>query len=166
MADRRISELPEKDIPAADDVLSGVDSATGTNAKFPISALATASQLAALVARVTALESGGTPGTHTRYFGWSDDQVIAPADFAAAATSSTNMGNLPARSANGYIWFAVPETEGYPTSIMVSGFPQDIVNYPQQAGTVDDSNGEPHLVGVSSRIQFSGLAGEAIEVVY
>ena len=134
------------------------------SSRYPDSA--TAAALVALAARVTVLEAAGAVGTHTRYFGWSDDNVIATADFAAAETSSTNMGTLPARAANGYIWFAVPETEGYPTSIMVGGFPQNIVNYPQQAGTVDDAGGEPHLVGVSSRVQFSGLAGEDIEVVY
>ena len=106
-------------------------------------------------------------GDHTRYFGWSDDRVIATADFGAAGMSSSNVGTLPQRATNGYIWFAVPETAGYPSSLHIDNGPIDqIAVYVQQAGTVDDLNGQPHLVGVSFDIQGSVLSGQEIELGY
>ena len=106
-------------------------------------------------------------GDHTRYFGWSDDRVIATADFGAAGMSSSNVGSLPQRATNGYIWFAVPEAAGYPSSLHVDNGPIDqIAVYVQQAGTVDDLNGQPHLVGVSFDIQGAVLSGQEIELGY
>ena len=106
-------------------------------------------------------------GDHTRYFGWSDDRVIETADFAAASMSRSNVGTLPQRTTNGYIWFAVPEAAGYPASLHVDNGPIDqIAVYVQQAGTVDDLNGDPHLVGVSFDIQGAVLSGQEIELGY
>ena len=53
-------------------------------------------------------------GDHKRYFGWSDDRTIATVDFAAAESSDSNVGMLPARSTNGYLWIGVPDAAGYP----------------------------------------------------
>ena len=104
-------------------------------------------------------------GDHTRYFGWSDDRVIDTADFSTAATSSSNVGSLPQRATNGYIWFAVPEAAGYPASLHIDNGPIDqIAVYVQQAGTMDDLNGQPHLVGVSFDIQTLRLSGQEIEL--
>ena len=53
----------------------------------------------------------------TRYFGWSDDRVIATADLSSADESDTNIGEMPARSTNGYFYAAVPESVGEPASL-------------------------------------------------
>ena len=81
--------------------------------------------------------------------------------------SSSNVGTLPQRATNGYIWFAVPEAAGYPASLHVDNGPIDqIAVYVEQAGTVDDLNGQPHLAGVSFDIQGSVLSGQEIELGY
>ena len=53
----------------------------------------------------------------TRYFGWSDDQVIATADLSSADESTSNVGEMPARSTYGYFYAAVPEDVGEPASL-------------------------------------------------
>ena len=106
-------------------------------------------------------------GDHTRYFGWSDDRVIATADFAGASTSTTNEGTLPTRISDGYIWFGVPEAAGYPAELHLNNGPIDqLPVFVQQAGTVDDANGDPHIVGVSFDIQGKSLSQEEIELGY
>ena len=130
-----------------------------------VSGLATAAQIQEIQQRLDALEASGGMGAHLRYFGWSDDRVIAAGDFAAANSSLNNMGVLPARSSNGYIWIAVPESVGYPSGVRIAGGSQ-VQQVPQLAGTVNDPNGEPHLIGVTSRLQAPTVAGDSIELVY
>ena len=69
---------------------------------------------------------GGTPvvGTHTRYFGWSDDQTIESSDLADAATDPTsNSGTLPApQRETATFSSAVPSAQGYPTQVFLGGF--------------------------------------------
>ena len=104
---------------------------------------------------------------HARFFGWSDDRLIEAADFSGAATSDSNVGILPARSTNGYLWFGVPVAAGYPASLHINSGPiNQLAVFVQQAGTVDDSNGQPHFVGVSFDIQSFVLADEQIELGY
>ena len=104
---------------------------------------------------------------HVRYFGWSDDKVIATADFAAASTSETNKGTLPVRSTDGYIWFAVPEAAGYPGSLHLNEGPLDqLAVFVRQLGLVDDLNGDPQIVGISFDIQGAALSGQAIAIGY
>ena len=43
--------------------------------------------------------------------------MIETADFAGAATSTTNEGTLPTRISDGYIWFGVPVAAGYPAEL-------------------------------------------------
>ena len=106
-------------------------------------------------------------GDHTRYFGWADKRVIETAEFAFASSSSSNAGVLPARSSDGYIWFAVPDAAGYPASLHLDNGPIDQIGvFVRQAGTVDDADGDPHIVGVSFDIQGSALSGQAIELGY
>ena len=106
-------------------------------------------------------------GDHTRYFGWSDDRLIETVDFGSAATSDSNEGLLPARATNGYIWFAVPEAAGYPSSLHIDNGPVDQLGvFVRQAGTVDDANGNAHIVGVSFDIQGAALSLEEIELGY
>ena len=108
-----------------------------------------------------------TTSDHSRYFGWSDKRLIETAEFAHAATSSSNAGTLPARVHNGYLWFAVPVAAGYPASLHINSGPLDQLGvFVQQTGTVDDSNGNPHFVGVSFDIQSFVLGGEEIELGY
>ena len=101
---------------------------------------------------------------HSRYFGWSDDRVIETVDFGAAATSNSNVGTLPPRATNGYLWIGVPESAGYPRGMRLAGGSL-VQGIPQLAGTVDDTNGAPHLVGVTSRQQ-AASSGVGIELVY
>ena len=104
---------------------------------------------------------------HTRYFGWSDKRVIETTEFAGASTASSNEGLLPQRATDGYIWFAVPEAAGYPATLHLNNGPIDQLSvFVRQAGTVDDANGDPHIVGVSFDIQSAGLSNEEIEIGY
>ena len=104
---------------------------------------------------------------HTRYFGWSDDRVIETVDFGAAASSMSNTGILPTRATNGYLWFGVPESAGYPSSLHIdNGSIDQLPVFVRQAGTVDDTAGNPHIVGVSFDIQTLLLAGQEIELGY
>ena len=108
-----------------------------------------------------------TTSDHARFFGWSDDRLIEAADFSGAATSDSNVGILPGRSTNGYIWFAVPVAAGYPASLHINSGPLNQLSvFVEQVGTVDDSNGQPHFVGVSFDIQSFVLADEQIELGY
>ena len=104
---------------------------------------------------------------HTRYFGWSDDRVIETVDFGAAASSMSNTGILPTRATNGYLWFGVPASAGYPSSLHIdNGSIDQLPVFVRQAGTVDDTAGNPHIVGVSFDIQTLLLAGQEIELGY
>ena len=108
-----------------------------------------------------------TTSDHVRYFGWSDDRLIETADFGAASSFNSNAGTLPQRATNGYVWFAVPVAAGYPASLHINGGPlNQIAVFVRQAGTVDDLNGQPHLVAVSFDIQTLHLSGQAIELGY
>ena len=106
-------------------------------------------------------------GDHKRYFGWSDDRVIETADFGSAETTNSDVGTLPQRATNGYIWFAVPEAAGYPSSLHLNEGPLDQLGvFVRQAGTVDDANGDPHIVGVSFDIQGLQLSGQEVGLGY
>ena len=106
-------------------------------------------------------------GDFTRYFGWADKRLITTAEFSFASTSESNEGLLPQRSTDGYIWFAVPEAAGYPATLHLNEGPLDQLGvFVRQAGTVDDANGDPHIVGVSFDIQGSALSNEEIELGY
>ena len=113
------------------------------------------------------MAAGALTGQHARYVGWSDDRVIATADFATANSAMDNDLELPARSTNGYIWFAVPEDIGYPTDLHIAGGMRDALGaYERLSGTVDDDNGDPHIIGVSFQLQTSALAGEPFVLGY
>ena len=75
------------------------------------------------IAAAAVPDTGLTPshpvhtGTHNRYVGWSDDVVIAAADLQNAAVFTSDVLTIPARVANGYLWFAVDDDVGYPDSL-------------------------------------------------
>ena len=108
-----------------------------------------------------------TPSMHARYFGWSADRTIATSDFSSATTSTTNVGALPTVVTGGFVWFAVPQSQGYPTHIYLQGNTQDQGAFWEQlAGTVDDATGEAHIVGISFRSQTSNLSGLTMTLGY
>ena len=88
-------------------------------------------------------------GAHTRYFGIKEgnSRVIVTSDFADANTSTDNEGTFPANAALGYGWIAVPEDQGEPSEVYYPPNPiNQIAGLDRQAGTVNDSNGDPHIV--------------------
>ena len=100
-----------------------------------------------------------------RYFGWSDDRVIETSDFAGFSFSQTEDGVLPDRAANGYIVFAVLESEGWPSRLFIGDGRRDVLRaFRRQAGTVDDSHGVAHIVGVTTRLQAPAVAGGPIRI--
>ena len=100
-----------------------------------------------LTTRVEALEGGGTPAMHTRYFGMSVDQTIETSDLATANTSTTDEGAFPANSVNSYMYIGVPESVGEPTGIYFPPNPTNQVHtFTRQAGTIMDSNSDPHII--------------------
>ena len=117
--------------------------------------------------RIAVLE-GGSSGNHTRYFGWDANTIVSTADFTGAETSTTDEGVLPARTqqeGNAYIFFAVPEGQGVPTEVYLSTNPTNQISlFTRQAGLVNDSNGDPHIVVRSNFLQTYQYGGEAITI--
>ena len=120
--------------------------------------------------RISDLEHGGgvvTPDQHVRYYGWADRRDIHTADLVGAATSQSNVGILPDTDDNGYLFFAVPEALGYPDAIFIQGNPDDAAFFFGRLDeTVDDNNGDPHIVGVSFNLQSSNIARHSLTLVY
>ena len=116
---------------------------------------------------------GGTvdPGDHTRYFGWKASGAIVTADFTDAETSTTDEGMLPARTmlqGNALVWVAEPEAQGEPTEIYLDGLDPNanqIGIFDRQAGTVNDDNGDPHIVMITTAAQSYLLGGTDISLV-
>ena len=116
--------------------------------------------------RITRLEGFHRAPTRIYYFGWSDDRAIDSSDFANFNSSMTFEGTLPARNTNGYVVIAVPEDEGVPAELFIAGGSDAIDAYERQAGTVDDANGDPHIVLVSRDLQTYLFAGETVVIGY
>ena len=116
------------------------------------------------------LATGVTPsGSHTRYFGWSADRVIDTPDFTGANTSTSDEGTFPARTmqeGNAYLWFAEPEDEGEATEVYLADddTTNQINTFTRQAGTIDDDNGDPHIVTVSDGLQTYLYGGADIRI--
>ena len=111
------------------------------------------------------ISSGGGGGSTTlglRYVGWSDDTdplVTADLDASMAEVNgvASNTVTIPTRSTNGYLFYALPEAAGAPSMIIVSNMflPP---TFTQQAGTVQDSEGNTYNVFVSDNL----LSGNAL----
>ena len=125
-----------------------------------------AADLGPLEARVAVLEGYHRQPTETYWFGWSDDDTIDTSDFANFDSFSTFDGTLPARTTNGHVVAAVPETEGVPTGIYIAGGGNSIDDFTRQAGTVDDLDGVPHIIMVSDDPFTFLFAGQPIRVEY
>ena len=133
-----------------------------------IDSLSTQASLDDLARRVTALETGTPePADRSHYVGWSDDRTIEASDFAAATEFDTNIGTIPARASNGYLWFSAAQTLGSPAHMYLAGGSRDnISGFPQQAGTVDDPDAVAHIVRVSQFMQIAALGGQEIRLEY
>ena len=148
------------------EIASQISSLLANNTSGNISAADLRSVLTDIIDSVS-FPASGMVGTHTRYFGWSADRTISMSDLAGANTSLTNAGTLPAQSQNAYIWFAVPQSVGYPTQLFLDGGSRDnIPHFEQLPGTVNDSGGEAHYIGISYDLQIAALGGRAIEIGY
>ena len=99
-----------------------------------------------------------------RYWGWADDTNITSDLLATANTSEANNGRLPRRLENGYIFFAVPEAQGFPDRIYLQQ--REASHYFQQQGPINNAAGEPYLVGVTLRLQSQLLSEHAIRLEY
>ena len=94
-------------------------------------------------------------GMHLRYFGWKAMGAIVTADLddslARTNSSMTDTGEYPANNVQATRWFAVPESEGQPTEHYLPPNPLiTIIGFNRQAGTIDDANGEAHIVMVAA----------------
>ena len=120
--------------------------------------------------RLSDLEHHGgvvVPDHHVRYYGWADRRDIHTADFVAAATSQSNVGILPETDDNGYVFFAVPEPLGYPDGLFIQGNPNDAIFFFERLSeTVNDNDGDPHIVGVSYNLQSRNIARHTLTLVY
>ena len=103
--------------------------------------------------------------SHKRYYGWVDSQVVTTADLAAAHVSNTDIGILPARSSNGYFWYAVPVAAEHPDGIRFLGRTRT-QSMRQLPNSVNDPDGTPYLVGITKRRQSPAVAGLGIRLVY
>ena len=92
-------------------------------------------------------------GTHNRYVGWSDDVVIAAADLQNAAVFTTDVLTIPARVANGYLWFAVDDDIGYPDSLIFSTnqVTNQISFYEERANPIT-FGGVDYVVGINPNL--------------
>ena len=119
------------------------------------------------VARITI--NAGTaphPGTHNRYVGWSGDRTIEDADFTGLVADTDDEITIPARTTNGYVWFGIEESVGYPDSAIISGNPQNqITAFEQLSGTVP-FGGDNYVIGVSHQLLSSNIAGRTITFGY
>ena len=109
------------------------------------------------------------PGTHTRYVGWVDDILsdVTEAEILAGNSASTDVLAIPPRATNGYLWFAVPQSIGYPGSLIIGVNPTNQLSaFQQQAGLVD-INGDDFLVGVNPNLlNPSAVAGQNMTLGY
>ena len=92
------------------------------------------------------------PGVHNRYIGWSDTPVVDMATLLAGALFTTDRLTVPARVANGYLWFAVDSLIGYPDSLIRGANPTNqLPFYQRQAGVLTDGMVD-YIVGLNPNL--------------
>ena len=99
-----------------------------------------------------------------RYIGWNDGSAISIADFInGLSESDTDTLTVPMQPAGlTRLWFARPESAGYPTSVFLEGTGINQVNaFTMQAGTLDVDL-TTVVVGVSNQELSHRLAGRRI----
>ena len=107
-------------------------------------------------------------GTHRRYVGWSGDVSIAAADFQSASMFTSDVLTIPARTDDGYLWFAVDADVGYPDSLIVSSNPvtNQIAFYQERAISVAFA-GIDYIIGVNPNLlNPTNLVGQTITLGY
>ena len=98
-------------------------------------------------------------GTHFRYAGWSDDGVIDQAELDGAAQFTGDVLTVPNRATNGYFFFGVDETPGYPDSILLDGNPTNqITNFLEQTAQLS-REGNTVIIGISTADLSAALSG-------
>ena len=105
-------------------------------------------------------------GTHFRYAGWSDNGIIDQAELSAAAQFTGDVLTVPNRATNGYFFFGVDETPGYPDSILLDGNPTNqITNFLQQAAQLT-REGNTVIIGISTADLSAALSGRTWTLGY
>ena len=97
---------------------------------------------------------------HDNYVGWSDDRVIADADFDTAVDFDTDTTTLGAQTTAAYIWFGRRESLDDPTSLIIGANPADQLGFYQKlAGTVTRDSID-YEIWVTYVTQSADLAGQ------
>ena len=162
-----------------DDLRDEIDSVTGSTSWRTAGGVSIQDVLDEILAGTGIDVDTSTPGqitisyapphvhTDTRYFGWSADQTIETSDFSSAEEATDNVGMVPARSGGlQYIYAAVPESAGEPADFLIGNNAVFGTPFTRQTGTVDDANGEPHIVIVTNSRQVAALGGQRAEARY
>ena len=102
-------------------------------------------------------------GTHNRYIGWSTTQSPTLVEFNAGSAQDDDTLTIPARSANGYVWFAVPKRQGQPTGLTVPNNPINVLGDFRRL-TDRDFGGESHYVYISRVAQNADIIGDGTYV--
>ena len=107
------------------------------------------------------------PGNHKRYIGWSDDVAVTQAELDVAVSFNSDVLTVPTRVANGYLWFSVPDSEGYPDSLIRQGNPTNQISFfAEQAGMLT-AEGDDYLVGLNPNLlNPASLSGQTITLGY
>lgn len=106
---------------------------------------------------------------HYRYFGWTDTDAVAAAALAASADvarAQSDVSALPSSSSSRKAFFAIPEDEGWPMQWLIGDHALFATPYDQQSGTLEDSEGVAHIVGVSAFPVSSLLGGQRTELKF
>ena len=107
------------------------------------------------------------PGTHNRYVGWSDDRTIENSDFTGLVADTDDEITIPARATNGYLWFGIEESVGYPDSAVISGNSQNQINaFEEQTGGAVTFSGDDYVIGVSHQLLSFNIAGRTVTFGY
>ncbi len=98
--------------------------------------------------------------------GWSDDRTIETADLTSAQSFASNQSTIPGRlssEGNGFIFISVPESTGGISKLHI-GINQtnQVTFYPALSATVNDADGDGHVVHISLGLQTYLLAGQSV----
>ena len=103
------------------------------------------------------------PTDHTNFIGWSDTDTPTADELAAGAGSMSTALDIPMRAANGYLWFAVPESVGYPENAQFDGgmVISIIGGFAESVDTVE-IDATPHFLAVTNVLQNAAILGTGL----
>ena len=103
------------------------------------------------------------PTDHTNFIGWADTDTPTADELAAGAGSMSTALDIPMRSANGYLWFAVPESVGYPANAQFDGGMVISVlgGFAESVDTVE-IDATPHFLAVTNVLQNATILGTGL----